>query len=205
MSTSTCPATDRKRKLMSNVETSEFENDNLPNYGQKLKQNAEKISKIPKTKKVDTVVSAFFQQGHNDGLSDFESPNKRMTIKTPPVIRKRKTTKKRKQPDIRKAIKNQNAMETEVFEKVLIHHSSVNGVSSDELQMAIALSRSLSETNGFPNEPSNCFVIQETECLSKEDVVRNTIQKFGFKKRGNNGKFDLRQHNILLLLPSFRL
>lgn len=81
-------------------------------------------------------------------------------------------------------------MEADIFEKVLVHHSTVDGMNSDDLQMALALSRSLVETHGSSGESSSNITsqIRNAEPLQKEDIVRNTFQKFGFKKRSNNGK-----------------
>lgn len=179
---------DRKRKLPNNNLSTE--NDNPSSYAQTLRRDAKKIAKIEKTNKIDTMVSTFFQKDKNDSLSDFESPSKRMQIKAPPVLPKKKVTRKRKQPGNQKATKDRNALETEIFEKVLMHHSVADGLNSDELQMAIALSRSLTETHGCSSETSNNIssIIRNAEPADKADIVRTTFQKFGFKKRDNNGK-----------------
>lgn len=108
-----------------------------------------------------------------------------MQIKTPPVIPKKKVTRKRKQPA--KASKNKNALETEIFEKVLYHHSVADGLNSDDLQMALALSRSVADTQGEISDNIS-GVIRNAEPTNKEDIIRNTFRKFGFKKRDNNGK-----------------
>lgn len=132
------------------------------------------------------MVTTFFQ-GKSDDL-DFVSPNKQVQFKTPPVIPKKKVTRKRKLPT--KQTKIKNALETEIFEKVLLHHSNANGLNSDDLQMALALSRSITDTHSSSTvESSNIStVIRDAEPFRKEDIVRQTFQKFGFKKRDNNGE-----------------
>lgn len=95
--------------------------------------------------------------------------------------------RKRKLP----AKQTKSVLETEIFEKVLRHHADADGVSSDDLQMALALSRSLTDTQSTNGESSN-FSISETirnaEPSQKADIVRQTFEKFGFKRSDNNGK-----------------
>lgn len=190
---------DRKRKLPNN---SPCESEGPSAYGQTLKKDAEKISRIEKTKKVETLVSTFFQKDKNDSLSDFESPNKQVKIRPPPVLPKKKVTRKRKQTDNQKQTKNKNGLETEIFEKVLVHHSIADGLNSDELQMAIALSRSLAETHGSSSETCNNIssMIRNAEPSDKEHIIRTTLQKFGFKKRDNNGKLLMITRNMTLIV-----
>lgn len=143
-------------------------------------------------------MSTFFQ-GTADDLSDFESPSKQVQFKSPPVIPKKKATRKRKLPA--KQTKVKNALETDIFEKVLLHHSNANGLNSDELQMALALSRSLTDTHRSTEESSNISsTIREAEPFRKHDVVRQTFEKFGFKKRGNNGESLVDKHFLFTRL-----
>lgn len=141
------------------------------------------------------MVSTFFQQANSDDLSDFESPRKKVHFKTPPVIPKKKVTRKRKVPTKQKQSKN--AVEADIFEKVLLHHSNSNGLNSDDLQMALALSRSLVDTHSSADEPSNISsMIRNADPFRKEDIVRQTFQKFGFKKKDNNGESMIRIFNF---------
>lgn len=145
------------------------------------------MSKIKKTKKVGTLVSTFFQQGNSDDLSDFESPRKKINFKTPPVLPKKKVTRKRKLPTKQKKLKN--AWDTEIFKKVLQHHSDADGMNSDDLQMALALSRSLTDTQNSTGESSHLSsMVRNADPFTKESMIRKTFEKFGFKKRDNNGE-----------------
>lgn len=133
------------------------------------------------------MVSTFFQKANADDLSDFESPSKKIQFKTPPAIPKKRVPRKRK-PATKQS---KGALELEVFENVLRQYSSENGVNSDDLQMSLALSRSLIETHGTINESESSnisSIIRNAEPFQKEDVIRQTFQKFGFKKRDNTGK-----------------
>ncbi|XP_037045934.1 structure-specific endonuclease subunit SLX4 [Bradysia coprophila] len=175
---------ERKRKLSEQEVASQ--NESPTSYAKSLERDAAKMSKIPKAKKASTVVSTFFQQANSDDLSDFESPSKKIQFKTPPVIPKKKVTRKRKAVTQKNKLKD--ALETEIFENALRHYSSENGMNSDDLQMALALSRSLSETHSTnESESSNISsVIRNAEPFQKEDIVRQTFQKFGFKKKDNS-------------------
>lgn len=175
---------DRKRKFTAQESS---QNEDPSTYAKTLQKKAAKISKIQRTKKVGSLVSEFFQQGNSDDLSDFESPHKKMQFKAPPVIPKKKVTRKRKLPA--KQSKNKNALESDIFEKVLVHHSNADGLNSDDLQMALALSRSLADSHGTTGESSDmASMIRNAEPSTKEDIVKQTLQKFGFKKRDKNGK-----------------
>lgn len=196
-SSSTTSPNDRKRKLSEQESSSQTESRTA--YAETLQKDAAKISKIQrKTKKVDTLVSTFFQQGNPDDLSDFESPHKRIQFKTPPVLPKMKVSRKRKLPA--KQRKTKNALDKEIFEKVLQHHSNADGLSSDDLQMALALSRSLADSNctGESSSSSMSSMIRNAEPFRKEDIVRQTFEKFGFKRRDNSGEF-IDQKNIFVL------
>lgn len=136
------------------------------------------------------MVSTFFQQ-NSDDHSDFESPSKKIQFKTPPVIPKKRVTRKRK--PVGKQGKLKEALETEVFENVLRQYSNDNDMNPDDVQLSIALSRSLTDTHGCngseSSESSNISsIIRNAEPLEKEDIVRQTFQKFGFKKRDNTGE-----------------
>ncbi|KAJ6631745.1 Structure-specific endonuclease subunit SLX4, partial [Pseudolycoriella hygida] len=178
---------DRKRKFL-HKESSNLCG-SLKNYADTLQKDAVEISKIKNAKKTCTLVSTFFQNGNSDTLSDFESPSKRIQFKERAVIPKKKLNRKRKQPI--KQAKIKNALETKIFEKVLAHHSTSNCLDSDDLQMALALSRSLVDTHATTGESelSNIsHAIRNAESHRKEDIVRKTFQQFGFKKRDNNGE-----------------
>lgn len=86
---------------------------------------------------------------------DFEELNK--IFKKP--IRKTRAAPKRakKQPDIRKILKINPELDfrdEEKLQRMILHKSRDDNVSADDLQMALALSRSISESNGqLPEKP----------------------------------------------------
>lgn len=139
------------------------------------------------------MVSAFFQRNNVvDDLSDFQSPQKKIQFKDPPVMPKTKAARKRKLPA--KKSKTKTESDTDIFEKVLFHHSNADGLNSDDLQMALALSRSLADTHGTNCEGPNSSIteaIRSAEPNDKEDVIRQTFKQFGFKKSDNNGESKL--------------
>lgn len=146
----------------------------------KLKRNFSPTSKqIIKTvsEKIDvqTSIKKFLDNESSESLSEFETPRKvaRKIVSTSKVSGKRRTMKKEKpSTDIRTVWNKQNSQQDQIYEKLITEHSRIEQVDIDQLQIALALSKSIADVN--VDEPSD-------DKFSVSDAMKKTIQKFGFK------------------------
>jgi hypothetical protein len=113
-----------------------------------------------------------------------KKPAAKKESKTPKQPRKpRKVTKaseKKKQPDIRKALTKYNN-DDEIFNNFMIEHSRDDGVDADELQMALALSKSEHEQKLLTQAPAESPSIEE--CMQMENRIKGikkNLESYGF-------------------------
>lgn len=143
-----------------------------------------KIKKQPLTKISEKIelrcpIKKYLDNENNESLAEFETPRKipRKSPATPKQLVKKKTSKaKKQQPDIRKVWKQQSSQQQkdQIFEKLITQHSRIEHVDVDQLQIALALSKSIADVNEQENVDDKCSI---------SNATKNTIQQFGFKSK----------------------
>lgn len=136
-----------------------------------LVKTAKKISKRSKAS-VPPTISTFFQSNDNNSSDEFETPWKTRPDARAPPTKKAPTKKSMTRP-------KKGAKKDSIVSKFF----SNDGVDSEHLQMALALSRSVVQTSG-PCENAETMSTQQ-----KRVAVKNMFQKFGFKAPTSRGKF----------------
>lgn len=146
-----------------------------------------KIKSITRTKETKgTVVSKFFKKSEKPTVNESKSVNQKKSVKTKLAAFKKVP---KNQPKIKNVI---NKREEEIFQKFVKHDCDGTGVDPEELQLAIALSKSMSEqeheshgstTEKFQN-PFN----------SKTNKIKNfkkVLEQYGFKCKNSYADYDL--------------
>lgn len=143
-------------------------------------------------KQKDTMISKFFERNQDDEDDDddmaFETPKpkpkppaKVATKRTRVVKPKQTAAAKSKQPSAKNMIRER------FFSDVMAQHSARDGVDSDELQMALALSRSMAQQSQ-QQEPSadhaamSAAANPKVKNATKEKAVFEIFQNFGFRE-----------------------
>jgi hypothetical protein len=163
-------------------------------------KTSDKISQLPATDTSSThnAVNKFFK---DNGTDDFQPKRIRVVptilqAETKTKAKKkarapRATTKgdRKKQSDIRKMI-NKNYNDEQIFEEMVAAESAAEQICPYELQMAIALSKSILETEGdASNDQDDGSSLSGTTTgggsveSTQERVIglRNTLESYGFK------------------------
>lgn len=131
--------------------------------------------------KSDTIVN-FFASEKDDSFQDFqetEKPIPKSKIIKPKVAAKRKAPSRKKQPDIRKCLQK-NSEDT--LNKMMFDHCALDEMDPDQLQIALAISRSLADDQET--------VASDTKSSRVSDSVKEIIQKYSFKSATANGSGD---------------
>lgn len=133
-------------------------------------------------KQTTNVISKFFQRSEDDDNDDFESPKKRA-----PTVRKKiaKPAKVKKVPA--KISKSVNNIKEKYFSNVVNMHCAQDGTDPDELQLTLAVSRSLLPDD-HQNEAEKLNIDTRSSRSKKQQAVHEIFQRFGFKSgaEGNN-------------------
>lgn len=189
----------RKRKSATSIENHQTDDETPIDQTKDERKSANKINsrtqtiarKLPKMDatqiaKSETITN-FFSNDKDDTLEDFQINTK--TIPKAKVIKravKKKPTSRKKQPDIRKCL--QKPTSDDVFNQLITEHSAMDQVDPDQLQLALAISRSLADDEA--SNSSQAAAQQKTDGTSMS--VKETIEKFSFKTihgRPNDGDF----------------
>lgn len=149
-----------------------------PSSSKQTKPTLKALTKSKKeSKPTANVISKFFlpnEDDENDDNDDFASPKKR----TAPV---RTTILKSKKPKkvSAKTAKQINMIKEKYFSNVVQEHSARDGVDPDQLQLALAISRSLlPDELAVDAEPEDSTQVIRTK---KQKAVHEIFQRFGFK------------------------
>lgn len=138
-------------------------------------------------KKNNNVISKFFHRNEDDESDDFESPKKRV-----PIIKKKTIPKPTKPKKVSaKTAKQINQIKEKYFSNIVKEHSSRDGVDPDQLQLALAISKSLQPDE----EPDAVEESTQVKRSNKQKAVHEIFQRFGFKS-GLEGRL----HTISRLL-----
>lgn len=135
--------------------------------------NASKKTITEAKPNANNVISKFFLTNEDDDNDDFQSPKKRAQ----PVKKKiPKPTKPKKVSA--KTTKQINQIKEKYFSKIVSEHSARDGVDPDQLQLALAISRSL-----VPDEQPDDDAEDFTQAIrtKKQKAVHDIFQRFGFK------------------------
>lgn len=162
------------------------------------------LSKLDHEPNSSNMISSFLKDNTpitpkkiNETLNDFETPSKKPKpikksndIPTKKPKRKTKVIKDRKQPDLRKLLKNQKNENLAL--ELFAEQSLAEDVDPDELQTTLALSRTLYESlNNIENEEKDEFKVND---------MQHCLEKFGFKTGSTRGsakyKTNLRRNKI---------
>lgn len=134
-------------------------------------------------------IKNFFSSEKDDSFLDFQLNDKPMPKSksvTTKLLPKRKAPLRKKQPDIRKCL--QKPCSEETFNQFISDHCALDNMDPDQLQLALAMSRSLAE-----NEQSVASgASNDTKSTGVCETVKETIEKFSFRSRlstKNDGDF----------------
>lgn len=131
-------------------------------------------------KKDKNLVTDYFDNNLSD--EDFVSPEKRMKLPKLPIkkaVPKRKSRKK--QPDIRKLLQNN---EEKIFDDLISQHSQNDEVCPEQMQLALALSKSLVDQEQPFQSEINLPCTSSNDVQSKEkrfELMKSTLEQYGFK------------------------
>lgn len=131
-------------------------------------------------KKDKNLVTDYFENNLSD--EDFVSPEKRIKFPKLPikkVVPKKKSRKK--QPDIRKLLQNN---EEKIFDDLISQHSQNDEVCPEQIQLALALSKSLVDQEQPFQSEIDLPCTSSNEMQSKEkrfELMKSTLEQYGFK------------------------
>ncbi|XP_035785419.1 structure-specific endonuclease subunit SLX4-like isoform X2 [Anopheles albimanus] len=162
-----------------------------------------KLPKLRKkaTAKGDTLISNFLNSQPIAQDDDFEEPRRIAAPKKTKtkVQRASKKTAANRQPknqsDIRKVF-SKYKNDHEVLQELLKEHSESERIDPEQLQMAIAMSRSLAESDGTRNASTDNLSEQAaSDSLSSTERrivgIRTTLEQFGFRCKNSYTDYDL--------------
>lgn len=156
------------------------------------------ISDKPK----DTAISKFFHRAQDDDDDmAFETPKKKPKPAAKMAVKRTRVTKAKKAAPAAAAKTKQqpsakNMIRERFFSDVMAQHSARDGVDADELQMALAMSRSMAEQQHPENEQSaelattSAAAKPKATKATKEKAVFDIFQSFGIRE-GYKGAFEL--------------
>ncbi|XP_049542049.1 structure-specific endonuclease subunit SLX4 [Anopheles darlingi] len=168
--------------------------------------NADDGAKLPKLRKKaaakgNTLISNFLNSQPIAQDDDFEESRPiapPMKAKTKVQRASKKTTSSRRprnQSDIRKVF-SKYKNDHEVLQELLKEHSESDRIDPEQLQLAIAMSRSLAECDGTRNASTDNLSEQSTsDSLSSTERrivgIRTTLEQFGFRCKNSYTDYDL--------------
>lgn len=149
--------------------------------------------KIPKTDASQTakseVITSFFSSEKDESLEDFQEvvkPVPKLKPNSNATAKKKPTLQKKKQPDIRKCL--QKPCTDETFNQLLSDHCVLDNIDPDQLQLALAMSKSLEDNKicGIPATTEEMSEKENEAIVKGIATVRKTIEKFSFKSKHRN-------------------
>uniref|UniRef100_A0A8D8AJN2 Structure-specific endonuclease subunit SLX4 n=1 Tax=Culex pipiens TaxID=7175 RepID=A0A8D8AJN2_CULPI len=146
------------------------------------------------------MISKFFKTSEDD----FEPVKKETTApKAKTKVQRKVTTRKPRAPrkssqDIRKAFQKYQDNDELLLNELMVEHSRAEQVDPEQLQLAIAMSRSLSEQHGVAEDISDSQQPEVGSSASESTLqerrlqgIRTTLEQYGFKCKGNYADQDL--------------
>jgi hypothetical protein len=193
-------------QVLSKKSASASEKDLLAIYA----KTSSKISKLKTADKAnESVITEFFKDNktnEDDSFADFEPKRRRIlpTVSQTTTRAKKKTkaprsskSDKKKQSDIRKMI-NKNYNDEQILDELITAESAAEQICPYELQLAIALSKSIlktgsteSERDTLVNDGASSSSTSNGVDSTQERVnsLKHTLEQYGFKcKNSYDGK-----------------
>ncbi|KAL9701878.1 hypothetical protein quinque_005319 [Culex quinquefasciatus] len=146
------------------------------------------------------MISKFFKTSEDD----FEPVKKETTApKAKTKVQRKAATRKPRAPrkcsqDIRKAFQKYQDNDELLLNELMVEHSRAEQMDPEQLQLAIAMSRSLSEQHGVAEDISDSQQPEVGSSASESTLqerrlqgIRTTLEQYGFKCKGNYADQDL--------------
>lgn len=141
---------------------------------------------------------------HND--DDFDVPEKK-TKKAPPANSINNTPAKAKKPSRRKkqtTIKTAFMRNEQLFAEIAAQHCAADNFDGDDIQLAIAISKSEAESKGVDVIGDDALVAHGVDAqndVEKAEEIRKKLEKYGFRTAEQKGEISVMLLNSIQVRP----